>query len=117
MDNFKPIAPIKLPAKEDKDVTIEIKSGVTGAIHEAITITGPGFTMPLQVDADAAAPEPTPIIAVTPQRPVGSAPTAAIPVATPTTAPRANVATRRPLRAPQPLQSRPVRRGRIRLSR
>jgi hypothetical protein len=91
--NFRPIGPITLPAKEDKDVTIEIRPEVIGPIHEAITISGPGFTMPLQVDADARASEPTPTIKPTPRPTISIAPQVITPVptpmASPTAAPRA----------------------------
>ncbi len=87
--SFEAIEPIVLRAKSDQDVTVAVRPSVTGAVHESIVIAGPGFTMPLRVDADAPAPKPTPTMA--PTRPPAPAPVVVRPEPTATIAPIASL--------------------------
>lgn len=85
---LQPIAAVEVPARGEVEVEVAVRPETTEAVHEAVAIVGPRFTMPLAIDAPGTAPkaeaiaksEPLPTVAETAARIAQSTPSVAQPL-------------------------------------
>ncbi len=53
---FAPIAPVILEPKAELSITVEVRPDIHGPLRGTIAVRGPGFTLPLRVEATGAQP-------------------------------------------------------------